>query len=69
MMNVSIYIINFLNPNKPTDEQIIQHFNRYEYGFRALKKRGIYKIRNYNVQWKFITKLPFFRSFERRWCL
>ena len=34
----------FFDPNKPTDEQIIQNFNRYEYGFRALKKEAYIKF-------------------------
>lgn len=34
----------FFDPNKPTDEQIIQNFNRYEYGFRTLKKEAYIKF-------------------------
>jgi len=34
----------FFDPSNPTDEQIIQHFNRYEYGFRTLKKQAYIKF-------------------------
>lgn len=34
----------FFDPNNPTDEQIIQNFNRYEYGFRALKREAYIKF-------------------------
>ena len=34
----------FFDPSNPTDEQIMQHFNRYEYGFRALKKDAYIKF-------------------------
>ena len=34
----------FFDPNNPTDEQIIQNFNRYDYGFRALKREAYIKF-------------------------
>ncbi len=34
----------FFDPSNPTDEQIMQHFNRYENGFRALKKDAYIKF-------------------------
>lgn len=34
----------FFDPNNPTDEQIIQNFNRYDYGFRTLKKDAYIKF-------------------------
>lgn len=34
----------FFDPSNPTDEQIMQHFNRYEYGFRTLKKDAYIKF-------------------------
>ena len=34
----------FFDPNNPTDEQIIQNFNRYEYGFRTLKREAYIKF-------------------------
>lgn len=34
----------FFDPVCPTDEQIMQHFNRYEYGFRLLKKESYIKF-------------------------
>ena len=34
----------FFDPNNPTDEQIVQHFNRYEFGFRTLKKEAYIKF-------------------------
>ena len=34
----------FFDPNNPTDEQIIQNFNRYEWGFRTLKKEAYIKF-------------------------
>ena len=34
----------FFDPSTPTDEQIIQHFNRYDYGFRLLKKEAYIKF-------------------------
>ena len=34
----------FFDPSTPTDEQIIQHFNRYDHGFRALKKDAYIKF-------------------------
>ena len=34
----------FFDPSNPTDEQIMQHFNRYEFGYRALKKDAYIKF-------------------------
>lgn len=34
----------FFDPNNPTDEQIIQNFNRYDYGFRTLKREAYIKF-------------------------
>ncbi len=34
----------FFDPSNPTDEQIMQHFNRYEFGFRVLKREAYIKF-------------------------
>lgn len=34
----------FFDPTNPTDEQIVQHFNRYDWGFRTLKKEAYIKL-------------------------
>ena len=34
----------FFDPSNPTDEQIMQHFNLYENGFRTLKKEAYIKF-------------------------
>lgn len=34
----------FFDPSNPTDEQVMANFNRYEFGFRALKRDAYIKF-------------------------